>query len=61
MRVAMYYNNKDIRIEEMPTPRIGPDELLVKVWASGVCGDDVLEWYRLPKAPLVLGTRLPVR
>ena len=55
MRVAMYYNNKDVRIEEMPTPRIGPDELLVKVWASGVCGSDVLEWYRLPKAPLVLG------
>jgi len=55
MRVAMYYNNKDVRIEEMPTPRIGPDELLVKVWASGVCGSDILEWYRLPKAPLVLG------
>ena len=55
MRVAMYYNNKDVRIEEMPTPRLGPDELLVKVWASGICGSDVLEWYRLPKAPLVLG------
>ncbi len=55
MRVAMYYNNRDIRIEEIPVPRIGPDELLVKVWASGVCGSDVLEWYRLPKAPLVLG------
>jgi L-iditol 2-dehydrogenase len=55
MRVAMYYNNKDVRIEEVPTPRAGPDELLVKVWASGICGSDVLEWYRLPKAPLVLG------
>lgn len=55
MRVAMYYNNKDVRLEEMPTPRIGPEELLVKVWASGICGSDVLEWYRLPKAPLVLG------
>ncbi len=55
MRVAMYYNNKDVRIEEMPTPSLSPDELLVKVWASGICGSDVLEWYRLPKAPLVLG------
>ncbi len=55
MRVAMYYNNKDVRIEEMAVPRIGPDELLVKVWASGICGSDVLEWYRLAKAPLVLG------
>lgn len=55
MRVAMYYNNHDVRIEEMPAPKIGPDEILVKVWASGVCGSDVLEWYRVPKAPLVLG------
>jgi len=55
MRVAMYYNNKDVRIEEMEIPRIGPEELLVKVQASGICGSDVLEWYRAPKAPLVLG------
>jgi L-iditol 2-dehydrogenase len=55
MKVAKYYNNRDIRIEEMEIPRIGPDELLVKVWASGICGSDVLEWYRVPKAPLVLG------
>jgi L-iditol 2-dehydrogenase len=55
MRVAMYYNNKDVRLEEIPKPRIGPDEVLVKTWASGICGSDVLEWYRLSKAPLVLG------
>jgi L-iditol 2-dehydrogenase len=55
MRVAMYYSNTDVRLEEIPIPRIGPDELLVKVVASGICGSDVLEWYRLPKAPLVLG------
>jgi len=55
MRVAMYYNNKDIRIEEMPKPEIGPGELLVRVEASGVCGSDVMEWYRIHKAPLVLG------
>ncbi len=55
MRVAMYYNNKDIRIEEMSVPKIGPDELLMRVEASGICGSDVLEWYRLKKAPLVLG------
>ncbi|MGO9118206.1 MAG: alcohol dehydrogenase catalytic domain-containing protein [Desulfomonilaceae bacterium] len=55
MKVAMYYNNEDIRIQQMDIPRIGPDELLVKVWACGICGSDVLEWYRVPKAPLVLG------
>lgn len=55
MLVAMYYNNNDVRIEEMPVPKINPDELLVKVIASGICGSDVLEWYRIKKAPIVLG------
>lgn len=55
MLVAVYYNNKDIRIQEMPKPTIGDDELLLKVMASGICGSDVTEWYRVPKAPKVLG------
>lgn len=55
MRVAMWYNNRDVRVEEMPTPQIGPGELLVRVEASSICGSDVMEWYRLDKAPLVLG------
>ena len=51
----MYYNNKDIRIEEIPIPTIGPGEVLVRIEASGICGSDVMEWYRIKKAPLVLG------
>ena len=55
MKVAMYYNNNDVRIEEMPVPTIGDTELLVQVKASGICGSDVMEWYRIKKAPKVLG------
>ena len=55
MRVGVYYNNHDVRLEEQPLPEIGAGELLVRVMASGICGSDVMEWYRLPKAPLVLG------
>lgn len=55
MRVAMYHNNSDIRIADQPVPRIGPGELLVRIEASGICGSDVMEWYRIKKAPLVLG------
>ncbi|MDI6774336.1 MAG: alcohol dehydrogenase catalytic domain-containing protein [Verrucomicrobiota bacterium] len=55
MRVAMYYNNRDVRLEETPKPKAGPGELLVKIVASGICGTDVLEWYRIKKAPKVLG------
>jgi len=55
LRVAVYYNNNDVRLEEMPVPSIGNDEMLVRVDASGICGSDVMEWYRIMRAPLVLG------
>ena len=55
MRVAMYYNNRDVRLEELPVPKIGAGELLIRTRASGICGSDLMEWYRIRKAPLVLG------
>ncbi len=55
MKVAVYYNNSDIRIEEVPRPQLGGGEVLVQVKATGICGTDVMEWYRVPKAPRVLG------
>lgn len=55
MRTAVYYNNDDVRIEERPVPKIGTGEILVKVTASGICGSDVMFWYRANKVPLVLG------
>lgn len=51
----MYYNNHDIRLQELPVPRITAGELLIRIHASGICGSDVMEWYRIHKAPLVLG------
>jgi len=55
MRVAMYYSNTDIRIEDIRLPETGTGEILIKTIASGVCGSDTMEWYRVSKAPLVLG------
>lgn len=55
MKVAKWYSNKDVRVEEMPVPKIGQGEALVRVEACGICGSDVMEWYRLDRAPLVLG------
>ena len=55
MKVAVYYSNDDIRIEERPKPRISDEEILVKMKASGICGTDVMQWYRIKKAPRVLG------
>ncbi len=55
MKVAKWYNNNDIRIEEIPKPTPGPHEILVKIVSCGICGSDVVEWYRLPRAPLIPG------
>jgi len=55
MRAAVYYNNDDIRIEDVPVPTIGPGELLIRIEASGICGSDVMAWYRVKRAPLILG------
>ena len=54
-RVAVYHSNRDIRLDARATPAIGPGELLLEVHASGICGSDLMEWYRKPRAPTVLG------
>lgn len=58
MKVAIWYHNEDIRIKDAPTPRPGPKEMLVKVKSCGICGSDIVEWYRLPRAPVVQGHEL---
>jgi len=55
MKTAVYYSLDDIRVEEMPKPKIGPDEILVEMKACGICGSDLMEWYLKNRAPLVLG------
>jgi L-iditol 2-dehydrogenase len=58
MKAAIWYNNQDIRIEELPLGSPGPREILVKVISCGICGSDIVEWYRMPRAPLVQGHEL---
>ncbi len=55
MRVARWYSNNDVRVEEMPVPDVSNGEMLVRIEACGICGSDVMEWYRIDRAPLVLG------
>jgi len=55
MKAAIYHNQQDIRLEEMPEPEIGEDEALVEMKACGICGSDLMDWYLKNRAPLVLG------
>ena len=46
MMTAMVYRGREtLRIERVPVPRIGPNELLVKVGACGVCPTDIKKIY----------------
>jgi len=55
MKAAVYYSLDNIIIENMPTPKIETQEILVKMKACGVCGSDLMEWYLKTRVPLVLG------
>jgi L-iditol 2-dehydrogenase len=61
MKVSLWYNNKDIRIQDAPVPEPAAGEVLLKVMACGICGSDLVEWYRLPRAPLVQGHEVGAR
>lgn len=41
MKAAVMHQTREIRIEEMAVPAIGPDEVLIKVMAVGICGSDL--------------------
>lgn len=55
MQAAVYYGKDDLRIEALPVPEISAGEVLVRVRSSGICGSDVMHWYRAGRGPLVLG------
>lgn len=55
MKAAVYYSLDNILVEEMPIPKIGSQEILVRMKACGVCGSDLMEWYQETRAPMVPG------
>jgi (R,R)-butanediol dehydrogenase / meso-butanediol dehydrogenase / diacetyl reductase len=48
VKAAVYHGQRDLRIEDVPVPRPGPGELLVKVSAVGICGTDAHEYIAGP-------------
>jgi len=41
MTAAVYRGIDDVRLETVPVPEIGPDEILVRVHTCGICGTDL--------------------
>ncbi len=55
MRVARSVTPREVHLEDVPEPGCGPDEVLCRVVACGVCGSDVSEAWVARKVPVVLG------
>ena len=45
MLAAVYHGPEDVRLEEVPVPIIGADEVLLKVANAGICGTDLRIWH----------------
>lgn len=56
MRAIVYRGRHDLRMETLPVPRIGSNELLVRVAACGICPTDLKKiHYGTVSAPRVFG------
>lgn len=56
MKAVVYYDMKDFRLEDIPVPQIGPEEILVEVKACGICSTDIFKAkYGKAKPGAVLG------
>ena len=57
MKAAVLYDVGDLKIKQVDEPKIGPNEVLIKVKTCGICGTDV-SMYRgryLPVKPIIPG------
>lgn len=55
MKAARLYTLDNIQVEDLPVPKIGDDEALVRMKACGICGSDTMPWYVAKKAPFFFG------
>jgi L-iditol 2-dehydrogenase len=60
MKAVLMYGAKDVRIETVTTPKIGENEVLIKVESVGICATDVKKYIGVSscKFPIILGHEL---
>ena len=59
MRAGIYRDKCVVRVEEVPVPEVGPNEVLIKVAACGICGTDIKKIFqRYVEPPQILGHEL---
>jgi L-iditol 2-dehydrogenase len=56
MRAAVYRGKNDVRVEQIPVPKLGPGEILIRVESCGVCHTDLKKIeYALLEPPRIFG------
>lgn len=62
MKAQVFYEKETMRLEDAPMPKAGPEDVVVRVKACGICGSDVAYYFgnsslETPtgKGPLILG------
>ena len=58
MKAAVFEKPKQVMIKQVPVPQIGPNEVLIKVKYTGICGTDwsiYNGWYSADKLPMIPG------
>src|SRR5437762_6102126 len=59
MRAGVYREKGVVRVEDVPVPEVGPNEVLIKVAACGICGTDIKKIFqRYVEPPQILGHEL---
>ena len=59
MRAGVYRDKGIVRVEEVPVPEVGANEVLIKVAACGICGTDIKKIFqRYVEPPQILGHEL---
>jgi L-iditol 2-dehydrogenase len=59
MRAGVYRDKGIVRVEEIAVPDVGPNEVLIKVAACGICGTDIKKIFqRYVEPPQILGHEL---
>jgi L-iditol 2-dehydrogenase len=59
MRAGVYREKGIVRVEEVPVPEVGRNEVLIKVAACGICGTDIKKvFYAYVSPPQILGHEL---
>jgi len=62
MKAVVWHAQRDMRMEEIPEPAVGPEDVKIRVKYAGICHTDVFEYLYGPltvfNPPIVLGHEL---